>query len=138
LIKKAYPWVGFFYGTFTGVSMDIFNRFTLEAARRLPHLPAEHPCSRVHGHSFQIEIQVSGPLDAKLGWVIDFADIQLAWQPIHATLDHRYLNEVAGLENTTSELLAQWIWQRLLPALPGLSKIVVMETPTSGCIYCGE
>jgi 6-pyruvoyltetrahydropterin/6-carboxytetrahydropterin synthase len=92
----------------------------------------------VHGHSFQIEVHVAGPLDATLGWVIDFADIQRAWQPIHARLDHRYLNEVEGLENPTSELLAQWIWQRLKPALPGLAKLVVMETPSSGCIYCGE
>lgn len=118
--------------------MDIFNRFTLEAARRLPHLPPEHPCSRVHGHSFQIEVHVAGPLDPKLGWVVDFADIQHAWLPIHASLDHRYLNEVAGLENPTSERLAQWIWQRLKPALPGLSKLVVMETPTSGCIHVGD
>lgn len=117
--------------------MDIFNRFSLEAARRLPYLPPEHPCSRVHGHSFQIEVHVGGPLDAKLGWVIDFAEIQRAWQPIHAALDHRYLNDIAGLENPTSELLAQWIWLRLQPVLPGLTKIVVMETPTSGCIFSG-
>jgi 6-pyruvoyltetrahydropterin/6-carboxytetrahydropterin synthase len=117
--------------------MDIFNRFSLEAARRLPHLSPEHPCSRVHGHSFQIEVHVGGPLDARLGWVIDFAEIQRAWQPIHDALDHRYLNDVAGLENPTSELLAQWIWRRLHPLLPGLTRIVVMETPTSGCVCTG-
>ncbi len=117
--------------------MEIFNRFSLEAARRLPHLPAEHPCSRLHGHSFQIDIHVTGPLDPKLGWVVDFADIQRAWLPIHARLDHRCLNEVSGLENPTSELLAQWIWQQLKASLPGLSQIVVMETPNSGCIYRG-
>ncbi len=117
--------------------MEIFNRFSLEAARRLPNLPPSHPCSRVHGHSFQIEVHVSGPLDPELGWVIDFADIQRAWQPVHDSLDHRYLNEVTGLENPTSELLAQWVWQKLKPTLPGLSKVVVMETPTSGCIHSG-
>jgi 6-pyruvoyltetrahydropterin/6-carboxytetrahydropterin synthase len=118
--------------------MDIFNRFSLEAARRLPHLPADHPCSRLHGHSFQIEVHISGPLQPTLGWVIDFADIQAAWRPIHQQLDHRYLNEIEGLENPTSEHLARWIWQRLQPALAGLSKITVMETAQSGCIYCGE
>ena len=118
--------------------MDIFNRFSLEAARRLPHLPADHPCSRLHGHSFQIEVHISGPLQPALGWVIDFADIQAAWRPIHQQLDHRYLNEIDGLENPTSEHLARWIWQRLQPALAGLSKITVMETAQSGCIYCGE
>lgn len=118
--------------------MDIFNRFSLEAARRLPNLPAEHPCSRLHGHSFQVELHVSGPLDQTLGWVIDFADIQRAWQPIHAALDHRCLNDIPGLENPTSEHLARWLWQRLKPDLPGLGKVVVMETTVSGCIYQGD
>lgn len=117
--------------------MDIFNRFTLECARYLPKLPAEHPCARMHGHSFHVEVHVGGALDPELGWVLDFADLQRAWQPIHAALDHRCLNEVAGLENPTSEHLAMWIWQRLQPALPGLRRIVVQETPVSGCIYTG-
>ncbi|MEW5788236.1 MAG: 6-carboxytetrahydropterin synthase QueD [Pseudomonadota bacterium] len=118
--------------------MEIFNRFALEAARRLPNLPPDHPCARLHGHSFQVEVHVAGPLDPKLGWVIDFADIQRAWQPIHTALDHRCLNEVAGLENPTSEILARWIWRHLATALPGLSRVVVMETASSGCLYRGE
>ena len=118
--------------------MDIFNIYHLESARRLPYLPPEHPCSRLHGHSFRVEVHVSGPLDAKLGWVVDFADVDAAWAPIKATLDHRYLNDVPGLENPTSELLAIWIWQRLKPVLPGLTKIVIQETTSSGCIYTGD
>lgn len=118
--------------------MDIFNLFHLECSRRLPRLPAEHPCSRLHGHSFRIEVHVSGPLDPQQGWVLDFADVQAAWQPIHAALDHRCLNDIEGLDNPTSEILAVWLWNRLLPALPGLSKVVVMETHASGCIYTGE
>lgn len=118
--------------------MEIFSRFSLEAARRLPRLPPEHPCSRLHGHSFQIEIQVAGPLDPDLGWVIDFADIQKAWAPIHATLDHRCLNDVSGLENPTSEHLARWLWLRLKADLPGLCRVQVMETAVSGCVYRGE
>lgn len=118
--------------------MDIFNRFSLEAARRLPHLPPEHPCARLHGHSFQVEVHVSGPLDPTLGWVVDFADIQRAWQPIHAALDHRCLNDIPGLENPTSEHLARWLWSRLKADLPGLSQIVVMETSVSGCVYRGD
>lgn len=118
--------------------MEIFNRFSIEAARRLPRLPEGHPCSRLHGHSFQVEVHVSGPLDPDLGWVVDFEDIRRAWQPVHASLDHRCLNDIAGLENPTSEHLAQWLWARLKKDLPGLSKIVVMETPVSGCTYRGE
>lgn len=118
--------------------MDIFRVFHLQCARRLPALPDSHPCSRLHGHSFRVELTVSGELDPHTGWVLDFADIEAAWRPIHADLDHRYLNDIAGLENPTSEHLAMWLWQALEPALPGLSQIRVMETHDSGCVYRGE
>lgn len=118
--------------------MDIFKAFTLESAHRLPNLPADHKCSRIHGHSFRVELHVSGAVDARLGWVLDFADIKAAFQPLFEQLDHRYLNEVAGLENPTSENLAKWIWQRVKPGLPLLSKVVVHETCTCGCVYTGE
>jgi 6-pyruvoyltetrahydropterin/6-carboxytetrahydropterin synthase len=117
--------------------MDIFTTFYIEAARRLPRLPENHPCARIHGHSFRVEVHVSGTLDPALDWVVDFADLDTAWRPIHESLDHRCLNDIAGLENPTSERLAIWIWARLKPALPGLSKIVIRETERSGCIYTG-
>ena len=118
--------------------MEIYNVYHIEAARRLPNLPESHPCSRVHGHSFRIEIRVSGPVDPVTGWVMDFADFDAAVAPIKAQLDHRYLNDIAGLENPTSERLAQWLWQKLKPALPGLSRIKVEETHQSGCEYAGD
>lgn len=71
------------------------------------------------------------------GWVLDFADIEAVWQPIHAPLDHRYLNDIAGLDNPTSENMAAWLWQQIKPALPGLSQIKVMETHDFGCVYRG-
>jgi 6-pyruvoyltetrahydropterin/6-carboxytetrahydropterin synthase len=118
--------------------MDVFRIFHLHCARRLSALPDTHPCSHLHGHSFRIEVHVGGELDAALGWVMDFGDIDAVWKPIHAALDHHYLNDIAGLENPTSERLAMWLWARLKPALPGLSKIVVMESHDSGCIYTGD
>ena len=118
--------------------VEIFKEFTFEAAHRLPNVPPEHKCARLHGHSFRVEVHVSGPLDPHLGWVMDFADVKAAFRPVHDRLDHRYLNEIEGLENPTSENLARWIWERLAPTLPGLSKIVVRETCTSGCVYRGE
>ena len=117
--------------------MDIFRIFHLQCARRLRALPASHPCSRLHGHSFFVELTLSGDIDPPLGWVLDFADIAAAWQPIHAALDHRTLNDIAGLENPTSENLAVWLWNTLKPALPALSRIRVMETHDSGCVYAG-
>jgi 6-pyruvoyltetrahydropterin/6-carboxytetrahydropterin synthase len=118
--------------------MDVFKVFTFEAAHLLPNVPPGHKCARLHGHSFRVEVHVSGPLDPHLGWVMDFADLKAAFRPLHDQLDHRYLNEIEGLENPTSENLARWIWARLLPSLPGLSKVVVRETCNSGCAYRGD
>ena len=117
--------------------MDIFKTFTIEAAHRLPNVPAGHKCARLHGHSFRVELQVSGEPDPHSGWIMDFADIKTAFQPLYDQLDHQYLNEVAGLENPTSERLAAWIWDRLKPTLPQLSEVAVHETCTSGCRYRG-
>jgi 6-pyruvoyltetrahydropterin/6-carboxytetrahydropterin synthase len=117
--------------------MEIFKEFSIEAAHWLPNVPEGHKCRRLHGHSFRIEIHAAGDLDPQLGWVMDFADLKTAFQPIEDQLDHRCLNDIAGLENPTSENLARWIWQRLKPTLPLLSKVVVRETCTSGCVYTG-
>lgn len=117
--------------------MDIFRIFHLQCARRLPGLPDSHPCSRLHGHSFKVEVTFSGPLDPQLGWVMDFTEIETAWQAVHAALDHRYLNDIAGLENPTSENLALWLWTTLNPRLPLLTQISVMEAENLGCIYRG-
>ncbi|MFZ1084418.1 MAG: 6-carboxytetrahydropterin synthase QueD [Terracidiphilus sp.] len=118
--------------------MEIFKEFTIEAAHWLPNVPEGHKCRRLHGHSFRIAIHVSGPLEPRLGWVMDFAEIKAAYKAIEDQIDHRCLNEVAGLENPTSENLARWLWLRLRPALPQLSKVVVKETCASGCVYAGE
>ncbi len=117
--------------------MEIFRVFHLQCARRLPALPEAHPCSRVHGHSFRVELTLAGELDPVLGWVVDFADIGRAWQPVHDALDHRCLNDIEGLDNPTSERLAIWLWDRLKPTLPGLSQLKVMETHDAGCVYRG-
>jgi len=117
--------------------MEIYKQFSIEAAHRLPNVPEGHKCNRLHGHSFQITIHVGGEVDAHSGWVIDFADIKRAFRPLYEQLDHRYLNDIEGLENPTSENLAGWIWQRLKPTLPALCKITIQETCTSGCVYRG-
>ena len=117
--------------------MDIFKVFTLEAAHRLPNVPAGHKCARLHGHSFRVEVHVSGPVGDDSGWVLDFAELKAAFAPLYQQLDHHYLNEIEGLDNPTSERLAMWIWERLKPRLPQLSQVVVHETCTSGCRYRG-
>lgn len=119
------------------VTTEIFREFTFEAAHRLPNLPPEHKCTRLHGHSYRVIVAVAGPIDNELGWVMDFGDIKAAFRPIELQLDHYYLNEIDGLENPTSENLAVWIWNRLVVQLPQLTALTVRETCTSGCVYRG-
>ena len=118
--------------------MEIFKEFSFEAAHRLPLVPEGHKCARLHGHSFHVAVHLTGPLHEQLGWVRDFGELADAMAPVLEALDHRYLNEIEGLANPTSEVLAQWIWDRLAPVLPELSMILVRETCTAGCIYRGE
>lgn len=117
--------------------MQIFKEFSFEAAHRLPNVPPEHKCARLHGHSFQVRITVAGEPGADNGWVMDFADIKKAFKPLRERLDHYYLNEIEGLENPTSENIARWIWDRLKPDLPELHSVEIRETCTSGCLYTG-
>ena len=120
------------------MKVRLAKTFGFEAAHRLPRLPATHKCARIHGHSFRIDVVIEGVVDPDLGWLMDYADIARAWAPLCDELDHKTLNDVIGLENPTSENLAGWIWQRLRPRLPGLSRIVVHETCQSRCEYEGE
>jgi 6-pyruvoyltetrahydropterin/6-carboxytetrahydropterin synthase len=118
--------------------MEIFEEYAFEAAHRLPNVPPGHKCERLHGHSYRIGVHITGPVDEEAGWVRDFGELTDAMRPILDRLDHYYLNEIEGLENPTSEVLARWIWVRLEPVMPELSQIVVRETCTSGCVYRGE
>lgn len=118
--------------------MDVFRVFQIEAAHWLPNVPEAHKCARMHGHSFRIEVHVSGEVGRASGWVMDFADLKTAFQPLFDQLDHRCLNDIDGLDNPTSEHLARWVWARLHPELPGLSKVVVQETCNAGCVYQGD
>lgn len=117
--------------------MRIFKIFSIEAAHRLPRVPAGHKCARLHGHSFRVELHVEGEPDPETGWIMDFADLKAAFEPLYRQLDHNYLNDVPGLENPTSERLAEWIWAQLAPGVPQLAEVVVHETCTAGCRYRG-
>jgi 6-pyruvoyltetrahydropterin/6-carboxytetrahydropterin synthase len=110
--------------------------YRFEAAHFLPKVPPGHKCARMHGHTFHIQVAIEGEVDPDRGWLIDFADIDAHAAPLVRQLDHQTLNEIDGLANPTSELLAVWLWQRLA-VLPGLAEISVSETPTSRCVYRG-
>src|ERR1700733_12180679 len=102
------------------MNVRLVHEFRFEAAHRLPRVPAGHKCSRLHGHSFRVELAVYGPVDDWTGWFIVFQSPRDAWKPFHDQLDHRYMNEVTGLDNPRSEVLARWIWVRVKPVLPSL------------------
>jgi 6-pyruvoyltetrahydropterin/6-carboxytetrahydropterin synthase len=117
--------------------MRLAKTFGFEAAHWLPTFPEGHKCRRMHGHSFKVEVIVEGDVDPEKGYLIDYGDIKRAIKPIEERLDHRVLNEIDGLENPTSEMLAAWIWERVAPDLPDLAMIIVHETCTSRCEYAG-
>jgi len=118
--------------------MELYKDFRFEAAHLLPEVPQGHKCARLHGHSFKVRITISGEMNPKTGWILDFDDIRQAFEPLLEQLDHHYLNEIPGLENPTSEHLVQWIWQRLKSALPELTEVEISETCDTGCRYRGD
>jgi 6-pyruvoyltetrahydropterin/6-carboxytetrahydropterin synthase len=111
--------------------------FQIEAAHLLPRLPQGHKCRRLHGHSYRVRLVVEGDVDPEMGWLMDFAAIDEAFGPLHEQLDHRYLNEVDGLDNPTAENIARWIWTRLGDELP-LAEVRVDETCEASCTYRGQ
>ena len=119
--------------------VELVKEFGFEAAHRLPHVPPEHKCFRMHGHSYRIEVQIAGEVDPRMGWLVDFGEIVAQVEPVlRQELDHRVLNDVPGLENPTSEVLAAWLWRRLGPIVPHLVAITVHETCTARCTYRGD
>jgi 6-pyruvoyltetrahydropterin/6-carboxytetrahydropterin synthase len=115
----------------------LLRDFRFESAHFLPKVPPGHKCARMHGHSYAVTVVVEGEIDPETGWLIDFAEIDDRVMPIIKQIDHQVLNEIDGLANPTSELLAVWLWKRIAPAVPGLVEVVVAETATSRCVYRG-
>jgi len=120
-----------------GGRVRLVRAFSFEAAHLLPNVPEGHKCRRLHGHSFRVELVCEGEIDPHTGWLLDFAEIKEAFEPLRNCLDHHYLNEIEGLENPTAENIARWIWQRLRPALPHLTQVNLAETCTARCEYAG-
>ncbi len=114
---------------------ELKQHFSIESARFLPNLPKSHPCASMHGHSFKIILTLVGDIDPQLGWVIDYNEIQNKMRPLLMQLDHKVLNDVEGLANPTSELLAVWLYERGKILLPLLTRVTVAETPFTECSY---
>lgn len=117
------------------MKLELKQQFQIESARFLPNLPKDHPCSRMHGHSFVIILTLVGEVDPKIGWVRDYHEISTSMKSLLTELDHQVLNEVAGLPNPTSEMLAVWIYERASKVLPELVRVTIRETPLTECSY---
>jgi 6-pyruvoyltetrahydropterin/6-carboxytetrahydropterin synthase len=120
------------------MTTEIYRTFSFDAAHYLPKVPEGHKCGGMHGHTYTVELRLAGEVDPVAGWVRDFGDVKEAFKPLEVLLDHHVLNDVPGLDNPTSELLAQWIWDRLVVDLPELVSITVSETASSGVVYRGN
>jgi len=114
---------------------ELTKTFRFEAAHSLPNVPDGHKCRRLHGHSYRVDIHIAGEPDPDSGWVVDFGDIKRVVGPVLDDLDHRLLNDIPGLENSTSERLCEYLWDRLAPALEQLTAVTVWESDTSRCTY---
>lgn len=115
--------------------MTVFVEDSFDSAHFLPNVADDHKCRNMHGHTYRVRLEVSGPVGPASGWVIDYAEVRDAWAEVKALLDHRVLNQVEGLHNSTCERVAEWIFARLSPAVPGLSRVELRETERCGVVY---
>lgn len=118
------------------MTVSISKQFHFEAAHSLPHLPGDHKCRQLHGHSYGVRLHVRGVVDPVLHWVVDYTDISRAWEPLFKQLDHQNLNQILPMP-TTAENIAIWIYHQLLPTLPQLYAVEVQETHNTNARYEG-
>ena len=118
--------------------VKLTKNFSFEASHRLDHLPQDHACYNLHGHSYRVRVEVTGEVNEKTGFLLDYADLKKIIKPVIKQLDHKHLNDVAGLEITSTEHICRWLWERLKPNLPILSKITIFETDSTSCEYTGQ
>lgn len=103
--------------------VELVKSFYFEAAhRRISDDPKK---SRVHGHSYVVDIVVEGDCDTKLGWLIDYGEIASAFTPIFDQMDHHFLNETMGAEDLSLPDIRSWIWTRMQNCLPFLKDVRV-------------
>ena len=119
-------------------AMEICYEFGFDAAHRFPRMPRGHRYRGVHGHSFRVEVALTGAPRAPQGFVADFARLERACLVLRGKLDHALLNEIAGLKNPSLENLCLWIWARLAPKFPGLARVTVRrDSLGQSCTYYG-
>jgi 6-pyruvoyltetrahydropterin/6-carboxytetrahydropterin synthase len=119
------------------MKVKLSRQFRFEASHQLSHLTANHPCHSLHGHGYQVEIEVEGEVNPEIGFLIDYNVLKEVADPFINQLDHQHLNDVEGLGIASTEYIAAWLWKRIKPVLPILSRISIQETPYTRCDYVG-
>jgi len=120
------------------MKVALSQQFSFDASHQLTHLPKDHPCHNLHGHTYSVIIEVAGEVDPDSGFLVDYREIYRVVKPLIDQLDHKHLNDVAGIEKPTTEIIAKWLWDRIAPVLPILNKISISETPFTRCEYRGQ
>lgn len=100
--------------------------YSFSAAHHLPLVAPNHPCHRLHGHNYKVEIEVRGDVSARNGFCsgLDFNQLDEQISPLIQTLDHQLLNDF--IENPTAENIAQWFIDSV--SLNYLYSVKVWET----------
>ncbi len=113
----------------------IAKRFSFSASHVIGGLPVDHPCGRLHGHNYEVEVVLeSADLDA-VGFVRDYRELSALKSFIDQALDHKHLNDVFGHDRTTTEVLAQWLFDWCRAQWPEVVCVRVSETPKTWAEY---
>jgi 6-pyruvoyltetrahydropterin/6-carboxytetrahydropterin synthase len=119
--------------------LEIYQEFIFDAAHRFPGAPEGHPNHGLHGHSFIARVVLNGRVDPETGFIADLANVEAHCSRLRQLLDHKYLNEIGGLDNPSLENIAVWIWGKLKADLPGLARVEVRrDSLRHGCVYSGR
>jgi len=117
------------------------NRFTIRksfsfsASHQLLHLPSEHPCRRMHGHNYNVELELSGNLLNVNDFIVDYRELDVVKRWLDETFDHQHLNDVPGMERPTAENIAAFIFNHIKTTFPQLTAVTVSETDKTSATY---
>ena len=113
----------------------IAKRFVFSASHVIGGLPVEHSCARLHGHNYEVEVVLQSATLDSIGFVRDYHELSALKEYVDKNLDHRHLNEVFGHDQTTSEIIAKWIYDWCKQRWPEIVAVRVSETPQTWAEY---
>ena len=118
--------------------MLIFKKYYFDASHYMPTFEKGHHYRNMHGHSYEVIIKLSGKVNTKNNWVMDFDEIDSYVKPVISILDHSVLNDIDGLKHPTSENIAKWLWKRIKKKIPNLESIEINRPRIGGCVFNGD